>query len=82
MSKEKLLNLKGSFTYAWGNTFHIETSEGCFEWKAPDYPGGDNTIRSAPSYDKWIKLQGVGFGRDRGEHYIKDYCGTEFTFVP
>lgn len=78
MTKEKLCGMIGDFTWNFGNKFFIETAEGNFIWSDPDY-NGDNTIRKFNG-----TLQdyfGDSFGRDKGKHYISDYCGTEFTLV-
>ncbi len=82
VTKEELLNTLGHFTYMWGNTFFIETRLGNFEWRDPEYPSGDNTIRPFQGgYKEFRRVHGVPFGRDKGKHYIKDYCGTAFTLV-
>ena len=72
------LDLVGSFTWDFGQRFFIETSEGNFVWSDPSY-GGDNTIKPfAGSYDEWI---GDSFGRDKGQHVIRDYVGGDTKYV-
>lgn len=78
MTKEKLMNMVGEFTWNFGQQFFIETSEGNFIWNDPDY-NGDNTIRK---YNGSLQdYFGKSFGRDKGKHYIKDYCGENFTYI-
>lgn len=68
----------GIFTYCWGWDFHIETVYGNFHWKDPDY-NGDNTITPCEPYPEFVKriLGKNGYGRDKGKHRIRDYCGEE-----
>jgi len=75
MTKEHLLSLVGDFTWFWGETFFIETSEGNFIWSDPDYDG-DNTIKPINmSYEQYCKNSKVPYGRDKGTHVIENYCG-------
>lgn len=69
------------FTWGFGSTFHLDTTKGSFEWSDPEY-GGDNTIRPCPHYNQWCERQGIEFGRDKGTHIIRDYCGADVTIVP
>ncbi len=63
------------FTYCWGHNFFLQTSKGNYHWKDPDYPHGDNTIRKFNgTYKQFCQKIGVAFGRDKGQHCIKDYC--------
>lgn len=78
MTKEQVSNLIGEFTWNFSNKFHIETSEGCFEWSDPDYSDGTNIITPAPEYSIW--LGNIPFGRSKGRHRIGDYCGENFTY--
>ncbi len=78
MDREKFLECVGDFTYCWGADFFIETEFGNFHWKDPDY-NGDNTITPFDgNLDAFYKKLGVPFGRDKGKHFVKDYCGTDF----
>lgn len=78
MTREDLLELVGDFTWDFGHEFFIETNDGNFIWSDPEY-GGNNTIRSTK---KSIRQHfGKSHGRDKGKHYIKDYCGSEVKFV-
>lgn len=78
MNKEKLMKMIREFTWNFGNQFFIETEEGNFIWSDPSY-NGDNTIRK---YNGSLEdYFGNSFGRDKGKHYISDYCGEDFTFV-
>lgn len=50
-----------------------------YVWSNPDYPGGDNTIRP---FEGTIKdFFGSSFGRDKGSHVVRSYCGDETTFI-
>lgn len=81
ITKEKLLNTIGSFSWFWGQTFFIETKLGNFIWKDPGY-NGDNTITLfAGTYEDCRKSEKVAYARDKGFHTIKDFCGEEFTLI-
>lgn len=82
MTKEKLLSMIGEFTYCWGFHFFIETSEGNFVWEDPDY-GGNNTIKkfNGSLSDFLAQFNGIDFGRDKGKHYIWNYCGKDFVLI-
>lgn len=81
MNKEQLGNTLGEFVWCWNKTFFIETCYGNFVWSDPDYPGGDGTItRFDGSYEEFIKQQNIPYGRDKGKHIIKEYCG-DFVYV-
>lgn len=74
ITNEDVLNLVGDFTYNFGHKFFIETSEGNFVWSDPSY-GGDNTLcRVSCDYKTWCKDIGIPFGRDKGKHFLRDYC--------
>lgn len=79
--KEKLLECVGEFTYMWGWDFFIETEIGNFAWRDPEY-GGDNSIRPyGGTYEDFCKACHVPYGRSKGKHAVKNYCGTTFTVV-
>ncbi len=75
------LDTVAKFTYGFGNVFHLETALGNFEWKDPDYPFGDNTIKPCEPYKQWCKTQNIPYGRCKGTHTIQDYCGAEVKFL-
>lgn len=78
MNNEEILNLRGHFTWDFGSRFFIETSKGNFVWHDPEY-GGDNTLsQTRRTFHRWI---GNSFGRDKGEHSIRDYCGPDVKIV-
>lgn len=82
ITKEELINLVGHFTFSFHYRFFIETNKGNFEWHDPNYPGGDNTIRPFNgTYKEWCQKINIPFGRDKGQHFVKDYCGTDFVLV-
>jgi len=67
--------MTADFTWDFGQTFFLETSEGNYLWSDPDY-GGDNHIRKYDgSYNDW--LPPPLYGRSKGSHAIKDYCGED-----
>lgn len=74
------LDTVGHFTWDFGQRFHIETVDGNYEWSDPDY-NGDNTIRPAPPYPQWLDKQNIEFGRDKGRHTIRDYCGPDVKIM-
>lgn len=81
MTEEKLAGLVGEFTWLWSDEFFIETKAGNFLWSDPDY-GGDNSIHMIScSYTDFIKNIGLDYGRDKGKHFIGDYCGNQFSLV-
>lgn len=70
------LETSGLFTWGFGNKYHVETAIGNYEYSCADYPGGNNTIVPCGTYSEWLKKNNMEFGRDKGWHKIKDYCGT------
>ncbi len=77
MCRDKLLDLVGHFTWCWGMHFFVETSEGNFVWLDPDYGGNNSFRRFTGTYEKFVKTIHVEFGRDKGQHVIRDYCGED-----
>lgn len=74
------LDSVGTFTWGWNDKFHIETDSGNYEWSDPSY-NGDNTIKPTVPYLKWCELRNIPFGRDKGTHRIRDYCGDKVVIV-
>lgn len=71
------LDTVASFTWMWGPEFFLETDVGNYIWSDPEY-NGDNTIRPyAGSYQSYLREIGMGCGRDKGKHFIRDYCGDQ-----
>lgn len=81
ISKDEFLELFGEFVWFWDDYFFIETPKGNFVWRDPEY-NGDNTIRP---YDgeisKFCRERKVGFGRSKGRHRVRDYCGEDIVLV-
>lgn len=81
ISKNEFLELFGEFVWFWDHRFFVETAKGNFVWYDPEY-NGDNTIRpyngDLPDFCKEVK---VGFGRSKGRHRIRDYCGEDIILV-
>lgn len=75
------LDTIGKFTFSFHHRFHIETENGNFEWSNPDYPDGDNTIQPCGDYNQWCKEIGIAFGRSKGTHSIRKYCGENVKFL-
>jgi hypothetical protein len=70
-----------NFTWMWGQEFFLETAKGNYIWRDPDY-GGDNTIRPYHgSYRDFLEEIGVEYGRDKGKHFISEYCGSQVQIV-
>lgn len=70
-----MLDLIADFTWDYGKEFFLETSEGNFVWSDPDH-NGDNTINPFKgTYEDWLKENGIPYGRDKGKHKIRDFCG-------
>ena len=80
ITKEELINLEGSFTWDFGQNFLIETAKGNFIWSDPDYQGSNKMIPFNGDYGNWCKHTGVPYGRDKGLHVIKSYCGEDFIY--
>jgi len=79
MTKEELLCEIGEFTWMFGMTFLVETAKGNFLWSDPDY-GGDNTFTPfAGGYAEACDHCDVPYGRDKGNHYISTYCGSNIV---
>lgn len=75
-----MLTIKDVAHFIWdfGQEFFLETEHGNYIWSDPDYDG-DNTLRKTHlSYDMWI---GDMYGRDKGTHYIEDYCGPNVKII-
>ena len=66
-----------NFTWLFGKEFFLETSKGNFIWSDPDY-NGDNTITPySGSLQSYLKECGMKYGRGKGRHMIKSYCGEK-----
>lgn len=81
MTKEIVGGLIGHFGWDFGQVFFIETEKGNFIWSDPEY-GGDGSIRPyAGSLKSWLKSSNLPYVRDKGKHFIREYCG-DFTYIP
>lgn len=79
-----MLNLDSiaEFTWFWGHKFFLESVDGNYIWSDPEYPGGDNTIRPySGTLDDYLKETGIPYGRDKGTHTIRGYCGDEVKIL-
>lgn len=76
------LDTSGSFTWNYGNEFLIETADGNYIWSDPSYHGGTNTIRKySGDYKEWCADNNIPFGRCKGTHIVRNYCGDKVTFI-
>lgn len=74
---------RGAFTWLWSEEYFIQShGKGNWIWKSSEYAGGDNTIRryngTLTDYLKEIQLP---FGRGKGVHTIKQYCGDQVKIL-
>ena len=70
------------FSFNFCGEFFLETNKGNFTWQSPDYPGGDNVIRRFNgSLKDYLKKRGLPYVRDKGKHFIRDYCGDATIIV-
>jgi hypothetical protein len=77
-----MLDDVADFTYCWGNTFFLETAKGNYEWSDPEYPGGDNSIKKFNGNLKdFYRHCKIPYGRGKGEHVIRNYCGPDVKIV-
>jgi len=82
INTEKLtLDDSGNFCWNYGQEFFIETAKGNFIWSDPDYHG-DNTIRPyTGTIGDYCKQNHLRFLRDKGDHFVRDYCGKDVKIV-
>ncbi len=76
-----ILDLYGHFTWSFRSQFFIETTIGNFIWNDPDYGGNNTIIPYSGSYKDWCINLNIPYGRDKGQHIIKEYCGNELTIL-
>lgn len=80
MNADQVGELIGDFAWSFSDQFFIETNDGNFIWSDPDYNGTGIIKPTEWDYKRWLKSCHIPYGRDKGKHRIKDYCG-EFKFV-
>ena len=78
LTKDVIGKLFGNFTWDYKQHFFITTKMGNFIWSDPEY-GGDNSIRYTTQSLKEY-LAGTE-GQSKGNHYINDFCGDNFTLI-
>lgn len=72
MTSEEIGNLVGDFTWDFGQEFFVQTSAGNFVFSDPEY-NGDRTLRPYKgTLRQWLK---GGYGRDKGKHLVREFCG-------
>ena len=81
------LDTEADFTWMFGEDFHLELSDGSsYLWSDPRY-GGNNTIRPFPYPKEEMGIRqekldpSLPWGRDKGVHVIREYCGENVIFV-
>lgn len=71
-----------SFTWNFGNEFFLESANGNYTWSDPSYHGGTNEIKKFNgTYKEWCEQNNIPFGRCKGYHTVKDYCGDKVIFI-
>jgi hypothetical protein len=65
------------FTWGFNSHFLLKTAEGSFIWSDPDYCGDNTIVPFEGGYKEWLIFEGIPFGRDKGTHIIREYCGEE-----
>ena len=72
------LDSVGRFSWGFGNKWFILVGGKAYEWSDPSYPGGLGTIRPFHgTYKHWCRKLQIPYGRDKGTHVIRDYCGED-----
>lgn len=79
IDREKLLDSIGNFTWDFGQQFFVETKHGNYVWSDPDYYGDNSFTKFEGSYKKWIKQTTAPYGRDKGTHLLRSYCGDQIV---
>lgn len=75
MTKNEIENLRGNFSWNFGDELFIETDKGNFVWSDPEYEGDNTLYLFNGSYEDYLKQENISFCRDKGTHLIKNYCG-------
>lgn len=75
---KEVLTFEGEFSWLFNDKFFIETeNKGNYVWSDPGY-GGDGTVRPfTGTYDEYIKMAGIEYGRSKGTHIIWKYVTDE-----
>lgn len=79
LDREQLLDSVGHFSWDFGQKFFVETPHGNFVWSDPDYKGDNSFTKFDGLYKDWIKQIGISYGRDKGKHIIRSYCGDQIV---
>lgn len=79
LDREQILNSIGQFTWDFGQRFFVATEHGNFVWSDPDYNGDNSFTKFDGSFKDWIDQTGVPFGRAKGRHLIRSYCGDQIV---
>lgn len=79
INREQLLDSVGHFSWDFGQKFFVETPHGNFVWSDPDYKGDNSFTKFDGLYKDWIKQIGISYGRDKGKHIIRSYCGDQIV---
>lgn len=79
LDREQLLDSVGDFTWDFGQQFFVETEHGNFIWSDPDYNGDNSFTKYEGTYKDWMPLNSGRFGRSKGKHIIRSYCGDQIV---
>ena len=71
------LNTIADFTWMWDDKFFLETSEGNFVWSDSDYQGDNTIVPFNGTIADYCEQTMISFGRDKGKHTIRGYCGED-----
>ena len=72
------LDTVAHFTWGYADEFFLETEMGNFIWSDPDYSGSNVITSYNGTYKDWCKNRAhIPFGRDKGKHTIRGYCGED-----
>lgn len=71
------LDTVADFIWFWSDKFFLETSEGNFIWSDPDYQGNNTIVPFKGTMAEYCKQTKIPFGRDKGKHTIRGYCGED-----
>jgi hypothetical protein len=74
---DEILDLEGEFTWLWSEVFFIETKKGNFIWLSPEYNGDHTITRTEMTYRDYLLYIDVPYGRSKGKHIIRQYCGDD-----
>lgn len=81
ITREQFLQAEAEFSWGFREHFFVETPYGNFVWSCPSYYGMNTFRVFYGNHDDWLTASGLDFSRDKGKHFIEDYCGTEIDII-